>query len=74
MGVALQLGLETASLVVPVAIAASMAFMLLVATPPNALVHASSEVTQRDMIHTGFRLNLAAIAVITLLFAFGVAG
>lgn len=74
MGVALQLGLETESLVVPVAIATSMAFMLPVATPPNALVHASGEITQRDMIRAGFRLNLAAIMVITLLFYFGIAG
>ncbi len=74
MGVAFQLGLETESLVVPVAIATSMAFMLPVATPPNALVHASGEVTQRDMIRVGFRLNLAAITVITVLFYFGVAG
>ena len=74
MGVALQLGLEADSLVVPVAIATSMAFMLPVATPPNALVHASGHVAQRDMMRAGLRLNLAAIAVITLLFHFGVAG
>ncbi len=74
MGVALQLGLETDSLVVPVAIATSMAFMLPVATPPNALVHATGAITQRDMMRVGLRLNLAAILVITLLFYFGVAG
>ncbi len=74
MGVAFQLGLESESLVVPVAIATSMAFMLPVATPPNALVHASGHVAQRDMMRAGLRLNLAAIAVITLLFHFGVAG
>lgn len=74
MGVALQLGLEADSLVVPVAIATSMAFMLPVATPPNALVHASGHIAQRDMIRAGLRLNLAAIVVITLLFHFGLAG
>ena len=74
LGVALHLGLEADSLVVPVAIATSMAFMLPVATPPNALVHASGHVAQRDMMRAGLRLNLAAIAVITLLFHFGVAG
>lgn len=74
MGVALQLGMETDSLVVPVAIATSMAFMLPVATPPNALVHASGHVAQRDMMQAGLRLNLAAIATITLLFHFGLAG
>ncbi len=45
-----------------------------VATPPNALVHATGHVAQRDMMRAGLRLNLAAIAVITLLFHFGVAG
>lgn len=70
MGVALHLGLQAESLVVPVAIATSMAFMLPVATPPNALVHASGFVAQRDMMRAGLRLNLAAIAVITLLFHF----
>ena len=74
MGVALHLGLEAENLVVPVAIATSMAFMLPVATPPNALVHASGHVAQRDMMRAGLRLNLAAIVVITLLFHFGVAG
>ena len=68
MGVALHLGLQAESLVVPVAIATSMAFMLPMATPPNALVHASGYVVQRDMMRVGLRLNLAAIAVITLLF------
>lgn len=70
MGVALHLGLEAESLVLPVAIATSMAFMLPVATPPNALVHASGYIAQRDMMRVGLRLNLAAIAVITLLFHF----
>lgn len=74
VGVALQLGLETESLVIPVAIATSMAFMLPVATPPNALAHASGYVTQQDMIKVGIRLNFAAVSVITLLFYFGIIG
>ena len=74
IGVALQLGLESDSLVVPVAIATSMAFMLPVATPPNALVHDTGHVAQRDMMRAGIRLNLVAILVITLLFYFGLAG
>lgn len=74
MGVALQLGLEADSLVVPVAIATSMAFMLPVATPPNALVHATGYISQRDMMRSGLRLNVVAILVITVLFHFGIAG
>lgn len=70
MGVALQFGLTAESLVVPVAIATSMAFMLPVATPPNAMVHASGFVSQTDMIRVGFRLNLVAVTVISLIFHF----
>ena len=51
----------------PVAIAASTAFMLPVATAPNAIVYASGAVTQGQMIKTGFRINLAAIAVISVI-------
>ncbi len=68
LGIALQLGLEAESLVVAVAIASSMAFMLPVATPPNAMVHASGLVSQRDMMRAGISLNLTAIAVIALFF------
>lgn len=74
VGVALQLSLETNSLVIPVAIATSMAFMLPVATPPNALVHASGYITQKDMIKVGLRLNFAAIFVITFMFYFNLVG
>ncbi len=68
MGVALQLGLEAESLVLPVTIGTSMAFMLPVATPPNAMVHATAKVTQHDMMGVGLRLNLAVISVIVLIF------
>lgn len=67
-GFALQLGLEAESLAVPAAIASSMAFMLPVATPPNAMVHASGLVTQKDMMRAGIGLNLTAVVVIPLLF------
>jgi sodium-dependent dicarboxylate transporter 2/3/5 len=74
MGIALQLGLDAENLVVSMAIASSMAFMLPVATPPNAMVHASGQVLQKDMIKVGIRLNIAAVFVITLLFYFEIAG
>lgn len=74
MGIAIQLGLNAENLVVSMAIASSMAFMLPVATPPNAMVHASGQVLQKDMIKVGIRLNIAAVFVITLLFYFGIAG
>ena len=64
--IAVEAGVPPQQLVVPVAIAASTAFMLPVATAPNAIVYASGAVTQGQMIKAGFRINLAAIVAITL--------
>ncbi|MCG7545319.1 SLC13 family permease [Pseudoalteromonas sp. MM17-2] len=52
--------------VVPAAIAASCAFMMPVATPPNAIVFGSGEIKITDMIRAGFALNIIAIVLITL--------
>ena len=54
-------------LIVPAAIAASCAFMLPVATPPNAIVFGSGHVTIQQMIRAGFWLNLAGVVLITVL-------
>jgi len=66
------LGLAPAPLLVAVAVAASCAFMLPVATPPNAIVFASGQVTIAQMARAGFAMNLFAIAVITALLVLGV--
>jgi len=50
---------------VPVALAASCAFMMPVATPPNAIVYASGKVRIPQMARAGFLLNLICILVIT---------
>lgn len=60
--VAVGLSLAPAVLTVPVALAASMAFMMPVATPPNAIVFAYEEMTLADMVRAGMALNLIAIA------------
>lgn len=52
--------------VIPAAIAASCAFMMPVATPPNAIVFGSGELKIRDMMKAGLVLNIIAIALITL--------
>ena len=67
---AVSLGMEPAMLAVPAAIAASCAFMLPVATPPNAIVYGSGMVSIRQMIRSGMILNLAGIVIITLLCSF----
>lgn len=61
--VATGLGLEAAVLTVPVALGASMAFMMPVATPPNAIVFSYDEMKLHDMVRAGFLLNIIAIAV-----------
>ncbi len=52
-------------LAVPLAMAGSCAFMLPVATGPNAIVYASATMRVADMAKAGFWLNLIAIVVIT---------
>lgn len=64
---AISLGENPLMLAVPAALAASMAFMLPVATPPNALVFGSGHVTIPQMATQGIWLNLAAIVVISTL-------
>ena len=50
---------------VPAAIAASCAFMMPVATPPNAVVFGSGELRIKDMMHAGGVLNLFGIALVS---------
>jgi sodium-dependent dicarboxylate transporter 2/3/5 len=59
------LGLEPLTLIIPAALAASCAFMLPVATPPNAIVFGSGLVRLPEMSRAGFWLNWLAIALIT---------
>ena len=65
-GVALGLGLDPVLLAIPVALAATCAFMLPVATPPNAIAFGSGYVTIGQMIKGGLWLNLVGIVLITL--------
>ena len=63
---AVALGLPPVALVVPAAIAASCAFMLPVATPPNAIVFASGHLHIAQMAGAGLVLNLLGVVVVTL--------
>ena len=62
---AIALGVPPHMLLVPATLAASCAFMLPIATPPNAVVFSSGAVTIGQMIRTGLWLNFIGIAVIT---------
>jgi sodium-dependent dicarboxylate transporter 2/3/5 len=63
--IAPALGADPLALAVPTAIAASLAFMLPVATPPNAIVFGSGLVQVPDMMRLGLRLNVLAVVVVT---------
>jgi solute carrier family 13 (sodium-dependent dicarboxylate transporter), member 2/3/5 len=63
--VAPGLGLEPLALAIPAAVAASLAFMLPVATPPNAIVFGSGLLTIPEMMRVGVRLNGVSVAVVT---------
>jgi len=63
---AAAMGMEAAALMIPAAIAASYAFMLPVATPPNAIVFSSGQLTIPQMARAGLWMNLIASLVITL--------
>ena len=60
------LGIDPILLAVPAALAASCAFMMPVATPPNAIVFGAGELEIKDMIKTGFALNLIGVVLMTL--------
>lgn len=66
LGVGVALGLPPLLLPAAIALAASCAFMLPVATPPNAIVFATDQVPQGTMMRCGVMLNLACIGVLTV--------
>ena len=65
--VALASDLDPLWLMVPAAMSASCAFMLPVATAPNAVVFGSGRLPIKRMVREGFMLNLLGAVVITVL-------
>jgi sodium-dependent dicarboxylate transporter 2/3/5 len=63
--VAIAIGKQPLLLVIPAALAASCAFMLPVATPPNAIVYGGKKLTIPQMLRAGILLNIMMIGVIT---------
>ena len=53
-------------LLVGATVAASCAFMLPVATPPNAIVFGSGHLKIEDMVKKGFWMNIVSIVILTL--------
>ena len=64
MSVAVDLQLPPVAIAVVIALSASCAFMLPVATPPNAIVFSSGFVPQKQMMRAGLLLNLVFAVVI----------
>ncbi len=54
-------------LMIPAAISASCAFMLPVATPPNAIMFSSGMIPMTGMVRIGVVMNLIGVALVTLL-------
>ncbi|QDT14689.1 SLC13 family permease [Alienimonas californiensis] len=71
-GVAVEIGVEPSLIMLPAAASASFAFMLPVATPPNAIVFGSGRLTMGEMARKGFVLNLVGAVAITVLTLFWV--
>ena len=59
------LGMPPHLLPLVIGIGASMAFMLPVATPPNAIVFGSGHIKQKEMVRAGFWLVIASVIVLT---------
>ncbi|MDC0182589.1 DASS family sodium-coupled anion symporter [Nitrosomonadales bacterium] len=68
--IAVALSVSPSSIAIPLVLASSLAFMLPVATPPNAIVYGSGKLTIKNMIKAGFILNLIGIIIISLAFNF----
>jgi sodium-dependent dicarboxylate transporter 2/3/5 len=66
-GVAVGLNENPLWMTIPVTIASSCAFMLPMATPPNAIVFASGHIKVSQMVRVGVWLNLIAILLLVLL-------
>ena len=65
-GLALALGLNPVVLVIAAGMACTCAFMLPVATPPNALAYSTGSVTMKQMIQTGVWMNVVSVVVVTI--------
>lgn len=64
---AVSVGADPLLFMLPATVTVSMAFMLPVATPPNAIIFATRRLEVHHMAKTGILLNLISIVVITLL-------
>ena len=69
-GIAIGLEVPLLYLLIPVTIASSCAFMLPMATPPNAIVFASGHIKVHQMVRVGIILNLISVGLLIVMFQF----
>jgi sodium-dependent dicarboxylate transporter 2/3/5 len=65
---AIDLGLEVDIVCMVIVLSASCAFMLPIATPPNAVIFSTEKIKIYNMIKIGFSINLSAIIILTIIF------
>ena len=66
-GLSVSVGVHPLLFMLPATVSASMAFMLPVATPPNAIIFGSNKITVMQMARTGFLLNIFGAILITVI-------
>ena len=66
--IAIDMGLPVNMIGMAVVMAASCAFMLPIATPPNAVIFATEKIKVMDMVKVGFMMNIFTICIITSIF------
>jgi len=69
-GIAIGLNTPILNVLIPVTMASSCAFMLPMATPPNAIVFASGYVKVKEMVKAGIVLNIIAVGLLILYYQF----
>lgn len=69
-GIAIGLNIPLLNVLIPVTMASSCAFMLPMATPPNAIVFASGYVKVSQMVRAGVILNVLAVGLLILYYLF----
>lgn len=69
-GLSVVIKINPLLLMIPATLAASLAFMLPVATPPNAIIFGTNRIRIKDMVKTGILLNIIGIIIATLVMYF----
>jgi len=64
-GLAVSIEVNPLIFMLPATLSASLAFMLPVATPPNAIVFGTNKLLIKDMIRTGFLINIVAVIILS---------